>query len=364
MTPFIAEARAHAAAPAALLEKFLEHMVEHGLTAEGPLAASQVAFPGGKALLRLEDGGIALRIEAESLDLLSDAKASVAGHLEAFAPDEALGIVWAGAGAVQPGSRPHNFRAVRVLRSCDITPRMRRITLRAPDLHRFESRMMHVKILIPGEGSGHGPDGEPLWPRQSPSGQAIFDGCALTRRTYTIRRIDAAAGELDIDFVLHGDASPGSRFALRARPGDWLGLTGPGGGDIPVRGWTMMAGDETALPAIARALEGMAPDARGVAMIEVADAAERQDLAHPPGVSLRWLFRDGAPCGAMLLQAALGQDLPEHDDIAIWAACEAETARSLRTHWGGQDRLRKGRFRAAAYWRRGVAEGSAEDDQD
>lgn len=364
MSTLIAEARARAASPAALIEKFRAHMAEHGLEIAGPVAESRIAFPGGAAMLRLEGGAIALRIEAADADRLAEAKATVAGHLDALAPGEALGIVWTGAGA-PAGSLPHNFRAVRVLRAADVTPRMRRLTLGGRNLERFDAEMMHVKILIPAPGSaGAGPEGEPAWPRLDPSGQPVLDGCALTRRTYTIRRIDAAAGELDIDFVLHGDGSPGSRFAMEAQPGDWLGLTGPGGGNVPVRGWTLIAGDETALPAIARALEGMPPEARGLAIIEVADRAEEQALAHPSGVALRWLHRDGAPYGEMLLQAVLAADWPEESEVSAWAACESATARALRDHWGGERRLPRSHFRAVAYWRQGLAEGAGQGEHD
>ncbi|MCI0757096.1 siderophore-interacting protein [Teichococcus vastitatis] len=358
MFPFTAEAHATAASPATLLEKFREHMVEHGLEVQGPLAATCIAFPEGRAMLHLKDGVIALRIEAATPDILAEAKATVSGHLEAFAPGEALGIAWAGARTAGTNNRPHNFRATRVLRVADVTPRMRRVTLRGPELARFDAEMLHVKILIPDENSARGADGEPAWPSLAPNGQASLDGCALVRRTYTIRRIDAAAGELDIDFVLHGEGSPGSRFAAKARPGDWLGLTGPGGGHVPLQGWTLIAGDETALPAIARALETMPREARGRAVIEVANAAEQQFLDHPPGFELHWLPRDGAACGARLLEAVLNLAWPE-EEVSAWAACEAETARQLRDRWAAEPRLAGRRFRAAAYWRQGAAEGTA-----
>lgn len=360
LSKLIAEARAHARSPVALIEKFCAHMAEHGLTAAGPMTDCRIDFPGGIAMLQAGGGVIALRLEAADADRLAEAKATVAGHLEALAPDEALGIVWTGAGH-PTGSLPHNFRAARVLRIVDVTPRMRRVTLGGQGFDRFDAEMLHVKILIPAPGSVGAGD-EPAWPRLGASGQPVFEGCALTRRTYTIRRIDPAAGELDIDFVLHGDGSPGSRFAMQARPGDWLGLSGPGGGHVPVRGWTLIAGDETALPAIGRALEGMAPDAQGLALIEVAEAAEEQALAHPPGMALRWLHRDGAPYGEKLLRAVLAVQWPHAGACSAWAACENLTARALRSHWGKEPRLPRGQFRAVAYWRQGLAEDTGRDD--
>ncbi|WP_419898992.1 siderophore-interacting protein [Roseomonas sp. USHLN139] len=369
MAGLIAEARARARQPEALVLRFREHMAGHGLTILGPPADTRIDFPGGSAFLTLEPGGIALRIEAAEPDRLADAKSTLAGHLEAFAPEEQLGIVWRGLGEGGPvagdlGRRPHNFRVARVARVVEVTPRMRRVTVTGQGFDRFDAEMMHVKLLLPEEGTGSGTAPEPRWPVLTASGQPDFSDCALARRTYTLRRVDLARSELDIDFVTHGDGSPGSRFALRARPGDWLGVAGPGGGNIPLQGWTLLAGDETALPAIARALEAMPAGARGQVLIEVADAAERQPLAHPPGMPVTWLPRDGAAHGERLLAAVRAVDWPAGRDqpgtASAWAACEAATARALREHFGQALGLPRGAFRAAGYWRQGLAEGAAE----
>ncbi|WP_338665823.1 siderophore-interacting protein [Pararoseomonas sp. SCSIO 73927] len=351
MTPLIAEAHARARAPERLIEMFREHMVGHGLEVAGPVPESRVTFPGCVALLRLAEGGVALRIEADTPDWLADAKNIVSGHLDSFCPDEALGIVWRGHGAVGAGARPHNFRALRVAAVEDVTPRMRRLRLEGPDIGRYAGlAQMHVKILIPPKGE------EPAWPTVSPSGQPLMED-SLRRRTYTIRRIDPSAGWMEIDFVVHGDEGPGSAFALRAEAGDWMGVMGPGGGGIACAGWGLIAGDETALPAIARALEAMPADAQGLALIEVAEAGERQAIQHPAGVELRWLFRDGTGYGARLLEAVRAANLPAGAAVTCWAACENTAARAIRDHWGGTCGLSRNRFRAVSYWRHGVGDG-------
>ena len=356
MTALIAEARARAAVPQALILRFREHMTEHGLDVTGPVAESRIAFPGVVAMLRLEPGSIALRIEAADPDRLADAKNVVSGHLDAFARDEALGIAWTGDGAIPgPDSRPHNFRALRVVRATDLTPRMRRITLRGERLERFApAEQMHVKILIPVPGIR--PGLEPAWPRVSPSGQPVFDDGTLHRRTYTIRRVDPEAGTLACDFVLPGEASPGAPFAREAAPGDWLGIMGPGGGSIPMEGWVLLAGDETARPAIARGLEAMPKDARGLVLIEVEDAGEEEDLLRPAGVVVKWLHRNGARHGARLEAAVRAVEWPAGEAVSAWAACEAQTARAIREHWGRERGASGGRCRAVGYWRQGGGE--------
>jgi NADPH-dependent ferric siderophore reductase len=242
-------------------------------------------------------------------------------------------------------SCPPNVRPLRVVGVADVTPRMRRVTLSGPDLTRFDADEMHVKILIPRRS------GEPVWPGVSPSGQAILDSCDLIRRTYTIRRVELAAGTLDIDFVLHGETSPGSRFATRARPGDWLGIMGPAGIPNPAEGWQLIAGDETGLPVIGRTLERMRPDERGLVLIEVADAEEEQDITRPPGVELRWLHRNGAAYGAKLAAAVRAAEWPEEETVSAWAACETRAARAIREHWRQERGLPETHHRAVGYWR-------------
>ncbi|EHL99898.1 Siderophore-interacting FAD-binding domain protein [Acetobacteraceae bacterium AT-5844] len=355
VTTLIAEAQARTANAETLSAKFREHMAEHGLEVDGTDADYRVAFPGGVASFRLQAGAIALRIEAINAERLAEAQGVVAGHLDGFAAGESLGIVWTGDGVTATGALPHNFRVTRVKRVMDVTPHMRRLTLTGEDLGRFDAEAMHVKIFIPAPG---GDGREPVWPHVSASGQPVLDGCSLTRRTYTIRRIDVAAKEMDIDFVLHGDASPGSRFAMHARPGDWLGISGPGGGDVPLRGWTLIGGDETALPVIARALEAMPQDARGQVLIEVAVAAEEQPLSPPPGMALRWLHRNGTAPGVLLLEAIRNLNWPAGEEASAWVACEGATAVALREHFAQVVGLPRSHFRAVAYWRQGLAEGA------
>jgi NADPH-dependent ferric siderophore reductase len=351
MISLIAEARARASVPEALIARFRDRMTEYGMDVTGPVAHSRIALPGGIAVLRLEPGSVALRIEAADHDRLADAKNVVSGQLDSCVPEESLGIIWTGDGVASgPAARPHNFRALQVVRSFEVTPRLRRITFHGEGLERFApTEQMHVKLLIPIPGIR--PGLEPLWPRVSPSGQPLFDDCLLNRRTYTIRRVDPVAGTLDIDFVLHGDAGPGSRFATDAAAGDWLGIMGPGGGTVPTEGWVFLAGDETARPAIARGLEAMPRDARGLALIEVADAAEEERIDHPPGVALRWLHRNGAAHGTLLEAAVRAAAWPDGETVSAWAACENLGARGIREYWSRERGLPGDRYRAVAYWR-------------
>mgnify|MGYP001507664586 FL=1 len=89
-------------------------------------------------------------------------------------------------------------------------------------------------------------------------------------RNYTVRAVRPGLRELDVDFVVHGDAGPASSFALSAEPGDRVGLLDQGIGYHPrvPHDWTLLVADETGLPAVAGICESLPDDARGLAVVE------------------------------------------------------------------------------------------------
>jgi NADPH-dependent ferric siderophore reductase len=235
-----------------------------------------------------------------------------------------------------------------------ITPKMVRIVIGGDDLAGFVSAAHddHVKLFFPPPG-----EQRPLFPTQTPNGPEYPEG--VTRpaaRDYTPRFYDPAANTLTIDFVLHGDG-PATAWAAQARPGDFLGVGGPRGSFIVPDDfdWYLLAGDESALPAIGRRLEELPAGTRVVVVAEVADAGEEQKFTTRARLETHWLHRDGAePGDPSLLQSAIAAlQLPGGDGYA-WVAAEAATAKSLRRHLVDHRGLRKDRVKAAAYWKRGV----------
>ncbi|ALG86608.1 siderophore-interacting protein [Gordonia phthalatica] len=140
-------------------------------------------------------------------------------------------------------------------------------------------------------------------------------------RTYSIRDIridDDGATAVDVDFVLHlvpGQTGPASTWASETTPGDEVLIVGPrrgrlDGGGIEYlpggAGQVLLAGDETAAPAIARILADAPDDLCGAAYIEVPEAADAQPIDAPDGVAVHWLPRDGVAPGEKLHPAVLG----------------------------------------------------------
>jgi NADPH-dependent ferric siderophore reductase len=172
---------------------------------------------------------------------------------------------------------PLRLRLAQVTAVEAISPRMRRITLGGEELKGFASAAAddHVKLFFPQRGQDR-----PALPSLGPNGPVFPEGAARpVMRDFTPRRFDANAGELTIEFVLHGHG-PASAWADEARPGQWIGVGGPRGSLLIPDDYDayLLVGDESALPAIARRLEEMAPGAVVFALIEVGDRREERYL--------------------------------------------------------------------------------------
>jgi NADPH-dependent ferric siderophore reductase len=236
-----------------------------------------------------------------------------------------------------------------------ITPLMARVTLADPSLATLPGGAAtdHVKLVFPPHGQE-----EPVMPALGPRGLVPSPtGVERRYRDYTVRRHDPA-GELVIDMVVHPHGIAGS-WAERAEPGQRLGVLGPRGSHLvaPDLPWYLFAGDETALPAIARWVEELPASARAIVLLEVADAAEEQPLPSAARVEPTWLHRDGAPAGStdLLARAVAGADLPDGPGFAFVAG-EAGCVRPVRRHLRTDRGLARERVDVDGYWRRGVVD--------
>ncbi|GAB3441658.1 siderophore-interacting protein [Streptomonospora sediminis] len=251
-------------------------------------------------------------------------------------------------------------RRLEVLRVERLTPRMVRATLGGPEIDGFTCAAPadHVKLVFPDD-----PDGRPELPAGSSSR-------SLTTRDYTVRHHRPAAGEIDIDFVVHGSGTA-SAWAAQARPGQLLGVLGPRGSKVVpfVFDRYLIAGDETALPAVARWLEQLPGGARADVFIEVADPAEEQPLTTAADADITWLHRGGADPGGIGPLAQAVCDLgPSGGDRYAWVAGEAEAVRPVRRHLRRELGMPREWVNVDGYWRRGVSalgpQANEDDDED
>ena len=178
-----------------------------------------------------------------------------------------------------------------------------------------------------------------------------------TTRTYTVRDWNPAARELTLDFVVHGASGLAGPWARQASPGDEIVFLGPGGAYAPAdwADWHLLAGDESALPAIAAALERMPAEATGYALIEVPDAAEEQPLSTPPGVEPVWLHRGAERVGSQLVERVRALEFPPGEVLAFVHG-EANWVKELRRHLRQERGIPRERLSISGYWRLGSDE--------
>lgn len=258
-----------------------------------------------------------------------------------------------------PAPWTRRFRGIRelqVLRAEQLTPGMRRVVLGGPELTGIADGP-NLKLLLPRDAA------TPFClPMRGADGRAAYAEGQVPPviRTYSARRVDRAAGELHVDFVIHGHGIA-SAWAERAQPGDRVGLAGPGGPSLRPAGFYLIAGDQSALPAIAAMLEKLPPDARGHALVEIPDAAERQVLRRPAGVALTWLVGGGQ--ASPLIEAVESLPWPA-GGVFAWIAGESTPTRRLRGYFREGRGLDRRQHLAIGYWKRGMNETEYHDRHD
>ncbi|HVJ38806.1 MAG TPA: siderophore-interacting protein [Stenotrophomonas sp.] len=245
------------------------------------------------------------------------------------------------------------LRELTVVRCEGITPHMRRIVLGGAALEGFHSASPddHVKLFFPNA------EGAFITPTMTPEGPRWPEGALPSpTRDYTPRWHDAEAGELAIDFVLHGDGAASS-WAQQAKTGDALVVGGPRGSFVVAGDYDqyVLFGDETALPAIGRWLEEMPEDRVAEVFIEIADESERQVLESEAEVRVHWLERNGVDAASSrLLEETLRDfELPDGETF-FWIATESKRARMMRKFIEGQLGVPSDSIRATGYWQAGA----------
>jgi NADPH-dependent ferric siderophore reductase len=249
-----------------------------------------------------------------------------------------------------PAKPRRRFRPVEVLSVRRITPRLVSVTFGGAALEGFEivAPTQHVKLLFPAPGQ----EAPPL-PEMGPDGLRFPDDQARpAMRTFTPRRFDAAATTLDVEFVLH-DEGPASAWARQAASGQHIALAGPGG-RMPLAlgsGRYIVAGDESALPAIGTILDVLPASASAHVYLEVDDVTDEIALAGAADITATWLRRTPGSYGDALFDAVTDTDLSTVD--GLWVACEAGAVRRIRRTLLSGRHQDPARLVTRGYWRLG-----------
>ena len=298
-----------------------------------------------------------------------------------------------------PAETNRFFRA-RVTAITDVTPSFRRFTFGGDDLADYGDTGFdqRIKIVFPTRSNPldtmpTGSDWYARWRDLPEDRRPPF-------RTYTTRYVRNELREVDVDMVSHDVLGPASDWIARAQVGDEVLIFAPTtahsgvsyGIDFvpPARvDSILLAGDETAAPAIAAILEQLPADASGVVALEVPHAGDIAYLPHHPGFEYRVGARDSADrhahlvssvtdAAARLAPSGRGADVEEVDidtDILwevprtakggaalksarlyAWLAGEAGAIKALRRHLVAERGVDRRAVAFMGYWRVGRAE--------
>ncbi|RGD57946.1 siderophore-interacting protein [Kitasatospora xanthocidica] len=265
---------------------------------------------------------------------------------------------------------------VEVVEVRRITPRTARITFAAEELPDTVGTApdQQLKLCFPRPGQR-----EPVLParQDDPMGWyqaylAIPEAERPLLRSFTLRGRRPGTRLVEIDFVLHGDSGPAAAWAERAAPGDRLGMVGPSALYAPrvpfveaatEADWVLLAGDETALPALATLLGVLPEGVRAYVWIEVADQAERQELESRAELEVEWLYRDGAAPGTVLTEAFRDGVLPGGEPF-VWLAGEAGAVREVRRLLIEEQGVPKEDIDFTGYWRHRLTQDDAPTAED
>jgi len=263
----------------------------------------------------------------------------------------------------------YRFFEFEVARTRRVSPSVLRVTFRGVGpggLAEFASggRDQRFKLFFPQPGAEvarvpveAGEQWYAAWRGMDPRHRALM-------RTYTVREQRRELGELDVDFAVHAGPGPAAGWALRCLAGDRITALGPSEPDNagidfrPPQGtdWILLAGDESALPAIAGILEWISPATIVRAWIEIGHGDDVQALSTWADAEITWVVRGG---DRSLTRSVREARLPAGTPYA-WIGGEAAEVRAIRRHLVGTGDGARGfdrrRVTFTGYWRRGASE--------
>lgn len=260
---------------------------------------------------------------------------------------------------------PFRFFDAAVVRRRRLGASLVRITFGGEQLREFAGggRDQSLSLFLPHPGQT-----EPVVPVEL--GDAWFAAWRATdpavravMRSYTVAGQRPEEGEVDVDFVLHGDTGPATRWARGALPGDRVRMLGPRTAENksvgfrlpPDADWVLLAADETALPAVEGILAWLPAGIRVRAWIEVPRTQDVRDLPTAADAGITWLPREGEQRHGLVADAVRAAALPGGDPYA-WVAGESGAVRALRRHLVHERGIARGRVAFSGYWRLGASE--------
>ncbi|OCJ08470.1 siderophore-interacting protein [Rhizobium sp. AC27/96] len=336
------------------VDPIIEAIATHDMTIEERGGVHHIGSPFGEATFEPLQGGFRLTVEAGEASGINCLKHALVGPICFIAAREKLNIEWEGDKTLP--TPPDDLRLLYVRSIEDISPGFRRIIFKGEHLERYDRHdQLHCRLIFQPRGITN-----PPWPMLNELGHIVWPkNSVVPTRVYTIRRIDMEQQEITIDFALHENAGPATRWAMEVRTGDLVGILGPAANGPKPAKFYVLAGDETALPGIARILESFPPDTKGHAFVEVDSKADELPLTYPPGVTVHWLHRDGAAAGTTTLLEDAVRSVewpPNREEVFFWGGCEHKAFSAIYRHLRHHIGLPREGFVLYSHWHRSLSE--------
>lgn len=253
--------------------------------------------------------------------------------------------------------KPKVQTVLEVIRREQLTPHMVRLYIGGENFAKFNANAFtdpYIKIFFVKPELGL----EPPYNVQELRETLAPEDLPVTR-TYTVREVNPKEGWISVDFVVHGEAGLAAPWASQVEPGERVVFAGPGGGYAPdaTADWHLLVGDESALPAIASSIEAMAPEAQGIALIEVGNAQDEQAIQAPEGIEIRWVHRGNEEAGTSEVLVEAVRNLQWRDGrVQVFAHGEREAIKKLRDVFFKQHELERKQVSISGYWAYGRVE--------
>lgn len=254
-----------------------------------------------------------------------------------------------------PKRKPRKAHEATVTGRRQISPDLVRLSMNSPAFVGKELQFTDhdIKLLFVPE------DADYSWPFDIEQIRAEQPRNMLPiTRTYTLINLDSETGDFDVDFVTHGDSGLAGPWARKAGVGDKLGFLGPGGAWGPTAEYEhfVLAGDESAAPAISAGLKHLPEGTTATAYIEIEAEDRKFELPTREGVEIHWILRNGATHGTELSHAVREAGIPEGRKTSWFIHGVAEMIKELRRFLFVESEIPKKDVSISGYWRIGMTE--------
>ncbi|PRY75475.1 NADPH-dependent ferric siderophore reductase [Yoonia maritima] len=334
MTKSTSTSRFDGTVPDGLLPHIKSHIEEYGLPMTQYSDRLEVTYGEASVSFSVENLGFGVAIVAPDDTHLYQTREAVIYLLDHVVPQASADMKWTGDENVN--ITPPNFQLGSVLSVQRVSANFLRVVIKCENLVPFSSGGMHFSLLLP-------PENRPaVWPMLDDKKRTVWPtgDDTLHRAGYTFVDFDPVSSSFSFDIFEHAGGRT-TNWAQSALPGNVVGIMGPGGGDFPVCDALLIAGDETALPAIRRILANAATHTTGRAIIEVGDAQDISPITTPSGVQVEWVVRQD--------KTTLWSKLSKIDQLPagtfVWIATERGIVRKAKDFF-----LKKGATKTESYF--------------